>query len=239
MNPFMKLFIGMLGGLLAAISKYGAFEHEALIEIIRMHTAESDEARAFRLAFYLSSLLLVLMGGAIAWAAEENNRLKLIAIGAAAPALVAPWTAQTEKGRADRPVASLSLPFVSPAIAQTPGIAASDNARALRFLLGIGPDESQRYWVIVGSHRSYDVAAAQAQAINRADSNLQAFVGAQKPGNPFYPVIVGGPKAFLPLNEARNLLNAARQNRYVEPSAYLSDYPGRLAEPVARPPSER
>jgi len=237
MNSIAKMAIGMAGGLLAAISKYGAFEHEALIEIIRMHTEVSDEARAFRLALYISSLVLVLMGGAVAWATDENNRMKLLAIGAAAPALIAPWTTQLDKGRPDKAGVAWSLPFATPAFAQETSSAPSDTSRALRFLLGLDSTAQRRFWVIVGSHRSYDVAKAQAEAINRSDPSLQAFVGARKPGNPHFPVIVGGPKAFLPLQEAQTLIRTARRNPYVESSAYLSDFADRLADPTAKPPT--
>lgn len=225
-----------MGGLIAAISKYGAFEHEALIEIIHMHSTESDEARTFRLALYLSSCLLMLIGGFIAYAIDEDNRMKLLAIGASAPALIAPWAAQIEKARSDRPAAALTLPLISTALADNETNTSSDNARALRFLLGLGSDKQSRFWVIAGSHSSYEAAAAQVEVINRSDPTLEAFVGTRKPGNQHFPVIIGGPKAFLPLPEARKLLKAARESPHVAGSAFLSNYAGRLGNPVAPPP---
>ena len=83
----------------------------------------------------------------------------------------------------------------------------------------------QHYWVVVGSHLDAAEAKAQAEAINAEAPDLGAFVGLQKPGNPYYPVIVG---EYLPVTEATELLDEAKAVVVVEPDSYLSAYPDRL-----------
>ena len=86
----------------------------------------------------------------------------------------------------------------------------------------------------VGSYQDLEEAREQVERINDDDPQLQAFVGQRQEDNPYYPVIVGGEDAYLPLDEARQLQNGVERTGLVKES-YLSSYENRLP-PIA--PSE-
>lgn len=162
--------------------------------------------------------------------------MKLLAIAVAAPALITTWAGGStpelppiERDGSNDAHLIDNFSLVSPAFAQerirpknTGGLTAT---RAIKLFFGIGKQE-QRFWTIVGSYREAALAEARerAAAINRADPSLGAFVGKNQPGNPFFPLIVGG---YLPYSEATKLKQRALALDIVT-DAYLSAYPDRL-----------
>ena len=70
-------------------------------------------------------------------------------------------------------------------------------------------------------------AQDHADRINDEDKTLRAFVGIKMPGNPYYPVIVGG---YVPRSEAEDLIAAALKLKSVRAygsAPYLSGFAAR------------
>lgn len=223
MNGFWRLVVGMAGGLAATASKVMA------LDITRLSQALDQGNMAgisdLRVTIFIFAPILIFLGGLIAWATDESNRMKLLAIGCAAPALIAPWTA----GDLTPKVASNGFSFASSAFAQEQGAPTEQGGflNGVQVLLGLKTVEEERYWVIVGSHATVPDAEAFAAAINAAKPELQAFVGNKSPDSDFYPVIVGGTDAYLPY-DAANMLIAEATSLSIIPEAYLSAYRDRV-----------
>ena len=94
-----------------------------------------------------------------------------------------------------------------------------------KFMSNITAKE-KRYWVVVGSHKSYEEAENQVQQINNEWQTNRAFVGIKVPPNQYFPVIVG---SYIPYNEAEKLKSEAMELVAVQ-DAYLS--PGAAQRPV-------
>ena len=231
MSGIVRFLVGLAGGFAAAPSKVLAIDAAQLAKFLDQgNIAATDELRG---TIFIVTPILMILGGLVGWASSERNRFKLLAIGCSAPALVAPWTAQPPK---DVATALLSPISISSAYAQTP-LQTSDQpaiVKGLQVLFGVASPETQRYWVIVSSDRDLNSAKAFADTINAAAPTLQAFVGQRQPGNDNYPIIVGGPTAFLPLDQAQALQQKAATLSIVPGNAYLSSYPDRLPSPVSQ-----
>src|SRR5438552_3264601 len=113
MNGFARLGIGMAGGLAAAASKVLALDISRLNQVIDQGSIAglSD----LRVTLFIFAPILIFLGGLIAWATDESNRMKLLAIGCAAPALIAPWTSGDLK---PRDASTVGLSLASTAFAQ-------------------------------------------------------------------------------------------------------------------------
>lgn len=227
MNSVTRFFVGMVGGFVAACSKILALDVGQLSTFLDQ--GNLSDLNDLRVTIYIFTPILVFLGGVIAWATAEESRMKLLAIGCAAPAIVAPWTATSPVD----PLNAFQLvpgSIVSTAYAQEgqDGILQSKYFSGVKALLGIARPEDQKYWVIVGSHRELQGAVEYATALNSSDPDLQAFVGQRQPDNPYYPVIVGGETAYLSLDEAKALRERAIASPLVQSDAYLSTYSDRL-----------
>jgi hypothetical protein len=219
--------VGAIGGLVAAISKMLAIDAPELLSAInRGLDGEVTDAGA---ALFITTPLLVMLGAIVCAFIEEDKALKVLAIGCSAPALVAPWTSGSVKPSQ----LSASNTFVSSAYAQSgnqsqiaqSGFSLSDRIEALSYAFGIKKIEDKKYWVIVGSFKSYEDAKEKAQQINKLSPELNALATGRRPGNQYYPVIVGGQNGPLKLDEARNLATQATESPAVSES-YLSAYTG-------------
>jgi hypothetical protein len=223
MNSLTRFFVGMIGGLVAACSKILALDISQLSTFLDQ--GNLSDLNDLKVTIYIFTPILVFLGGVIAWATSEESRMKLLAIGCAAPAIVAPWTAASPV----EPLSAFHLvpgSIVSTAFAQErkDSAAQSKFVTGVKVLFGITRPEDQKYWVIVGSHLELQSALEYAAALNSSDPDLQAFVGQRKPDNPYYPVIVGGQEAFLSLAEAKALRDQASRSPLVPRDAYLSNY---------------
>ena len=230
MNGAGRFFIGVLGGLAASASKVLALDVERLGRLVE--TGNFENMSDLLGTIYIVTPILMFLGGLIAWASAENHRMKLLAIGCAAPAMIAPWTA----AKLDPMKTSFLPEMVSSAYAQTkPDTRQSGTyVTGLKALLGLENPRNNRYWVIVGSRTDLAEARKYAAQINAIDPNMKAFVGEKRPGNDFYPIIVGGPEAFYPLDKANELKDRATKISIVPDNAYLSNYVTPLPRPVAR-----
>ncbi|HZP19932.1 MAG TPA: hypothetical protein VFB16_06940 [Bauldia sp.] len=223
-----RFAVGLAGGFAGATSKVLALDVGQLAKLLDQGNMQG--LNDLKVTIYIFTPVLMILGGLIAWATAEENRAKLLAIGCAAPAIIAPWTSHSPSNLSSAFQAMLA----SPALAQDVGTSYDTNPffTGLKALLGIETIEDQKYWVIVGSDADIKRAEDYAKAINSVDPGLQAFVGKPQPGNPFFPIIVGGPNAYLPLDSAKALLARATENPLIPGDAYLSNYPDRLPSPA-------
>ena len=160
--------------------------------------------------------------------------MKLLALGAAAPALVAPWTAGALETPKPAEIQTGHYRLITSAYAaDTPPVVQSSYIKGLQSLIFGADATGKRYWVIAGSRKGLDEAKQYSDQLNRSDPNLKAFVGQRKAGNPYYPIVLGGPEAYLPVDQAKRLLATAIKNPLVPPDAYLSDFKERLPRVVA------
>lgn len=243
MNDLYRAMIGAIGGLLASMSKILAMDVAKLSEFLEQGaSAQIDE---MKVTLYIFTPILIVVGSIVAWATTERSRMKLLAIGVSAPAMIAPWTTydvttETVAAAPTPPAASSGLENVplargiamlnpiTPAHAGSKGQASGENTykRGLQVLLGVRGVESSRYWVIVGMHEDRGTAQKQSAAINADDPGLEAWVGKQRPGESGYPVIVGGQDGYLPIEQAQRLAERAEESAFVPLSSRLSDYAG-------------
>lgn len=228
MSGLNRFAIGALGGFVAATSKVLALDAGRLAQLFS--EGQADEIAALKATIFITSPLLILLGGIVGWATSERVPMKLLAIGCSAPALVAPWTTGNVNSSPPRQAFFEVPALVSTAFAQDTKQAAPGNAigTGLKVLFGLESPQTQKYWVVASSHKSEAEAQAYADQINRIEPSLQAFVGKRVPGNDFYPVLVGGPDGYLPLAQANALLEKAKALPIVPGSAYLSAYADRL-----------
>ncbi len=229
MHQIKRFLIGVVGGLVAAISKILAIDIQQLGQFVS--SGDFSELNELKVTIFIFTPILGLIGGVVAWATDENIRWKLLAIGCSAPALIAPWTSGNIQ--AAKVVWDMQPSFISVASAEPLNADAQQSSFfvGLRALFGLESPENNRYWVIVGSKRNLDDAKLYAAAINNSSPELNAFVGRRKPGNEFYPIIVGGTEAFLPIQEANELKRRAEENEIIPNDAFLSNYAGRLPRP--------
>ncbi len=226
MNSISRVTIGIVGGLVAASSKILALDAEKLAVLFEQ--GNIDEINSLKVTIFVVTPILLFLGGVIAWATSEESRIKLLAIGCAAPAIIAPWTAQAPFD-VTAAVSSAHFGLTSTAYAQnTAQRSSSRTVTGLKVLFGIADPNAQKYWVIVGSHANLKQAEKQAKVLNAADPGLRAFVGQREPGNTKYPVIIGGPNGYLPLAAANKLKARAMISPLVSRPPNLSSYPGRL-----------
>ena len=224
MLGFTRFMIGAAGGLVASASKILAIDIEKLQRFVDTgHLAEIGE---LKVTIYIFTPILMLLGALVAWASDEKHRMKLLAIGCAAPALIAPWTGGNLAGprAAGAGTTQGAFQLISPAHAQDRAAGGTSYLTGIKVLLGLENLEDKRYWVIVGSRQDLAEAKAYAAEINRIDPSLQAFVSDRRPGNPNYPIIVGGPDAYLPLDEARKLQAKAQRVSIIPDDTFMSNY---------------
>lgn len=223
-DDIRRFILGCLGGLAAALSKVLALDTERLA--VLFYAADATAVNDLRVTIFIFTPILMFLGGIVGAVSGETHRMKLLAIGCSAPALLAPWTTG-ELSSAARPlVASIGI---TPAFAQVEQVRqpSNDFATGLAVLLGITSVEDQRYWVIVGSEPKLDQAKALAAAINATAPQLEAFVGSRMPGNENYAVIVGGTDAYLPYAAAESLRKQAVSLPIIPSDAYLSSFSDR------------
>lgn len=236
---FHRILIGALGGAAAAISKVLAIDSKVLAALL--NAEEFAKAADLKVTIFIHTPLLIALGAMVAFMTNETVRMKLFAIGVSAPALVAPWLSQPAKfidlqAAPDRRAAQIDFLFPRAYAGDEAPAGGVTQLDALGYILGLptnAPEGTTKFWVIVGSHKELDDAKAQVDAIRQKNPQIQPFVGVRKPGNDYYPVIVGGTTAFLPLDKAMALKKLAESSPGVAPDgAYLSDYSGRLPNPA-------
>jgi len=224
MSDIARFLIGCLGGMAAALSKVLAIDIGQFAAFLK--AADATGVDELRVTILIFTPILMVLGGIVGWVSGESHRVKLLAIGCSAPALLAPWTAGQLSSAAQPLVAAITVSSVH-AQSEPSEPKENDFVTGLSVLLGLKSVETQHYWVVVGSETNIAGAMAYAEEINRHAPELDAFVGSKMPGNDYYAVIVGGPEAYLPYKEAEALRRKAVAEGVVNSSAYLSAYPDR------------
>ena len=228
MKGYQRALAGMAGGFVAVSSKILALDIAQLNAFLdHGHLAAAGD---LRVTIYIFTPILIFLGGLMAWGSGESKPMTLISIGCAAPALVAPWTTGVLPDKAHEQFAFDPPAIISPAYAAE--AANQSRVSGLQYLLGLKSTATLRYWVIAGSFLDLEKAKAYRDAINDADPSLEAFVGTRKPGNDYYPVILGGKDAFLPITEANALKDRAKEVDIIPGDLFLSNYAGRVDNPV-------
>lgn len=251
-----RVSIGVLGGVCALLLKFYAHDRGIVGEwaFNLWQGTLSELHQIYFIEYILVAVVVIFFGGVIGYVSDERNKLKLLALGASAPALLTTLAGgievkKEEPGQADRASIEIQsegqavwfmgqIRLVSIAHAAESG----DSTRpprigdGIRVFFGLQPvdirsiDAERRYWVIVASERNRDDAEAVAASINASVPEFDAFVGARRPGNEFYPVIIGGKDAFVPYDEAMALRSRAVETGVADEDSYLSDFPDRLPQ---------
>lgn len=229
-----RIAVGGLGGIAAACVKYLSQHQEKVLFLFE--NDQMPKALPILYALLILAAVLFFLGGLIGWVSNETNGLKLLALGISAPALFTTWSAPQEKptsGEVDKVKTESRLELIQPvhaAASSAPAmlISAAGDSHGLTVLDGIKEvlgweTISLNYWVVAGSYLSKEVAEKRAKEINDEDPTMKAFVGKQRPGNKYFPVIVG---EFTSRDEAEKLLARALKLESVA-KAYLSDYADR------------
>lgn len=225
------VLIGALGGMAAICVKYLGQDHGFVTQ--QLEVGNVAKIYSMGIGYAILAPILLFLGGLLAWVSGEVNRMKLLAIGVAAPALITTWAGGAVPDQIPQPAmdvpgrAGLLQEFlpITPALAQTgvtrqqPDVSVT---QGVKLFFGIGKQE-QRYWVIVGSYDTETEAARKAAIINAEAPEMKAFVGKRRPDNVYYPVLVGD---YLPLAEANELMLRATALESVK-EAYLSVYADR------------
>ncbi len=232
LSGLTRSMIGGLGGVAALCTNYLAQYHPAVENLIK--DGQANQILMLLFGFFILIPIVVFLGGLIGWASSENNRMKLIAIGVSAPALITTWNANPIKYQTDAVAVadktssqpgdqSENLYFISPAKAKDKRIVVAatswDLSDKFRSYFSVQKFEP-KYWVIVKSLKDQSQAQAFANRINALDPGLRAFVGKRRPDNPYYPVIVGN---FSERSEALRLRDRAVKLDIID-SASLSSY---------------
>jgi hypothetical protein len=185
-----RAFWGVLGGAGAVATKFLGQD----LYWVQVHLDTREYVRIENLAIIYAIALvgLCFVGAVVAAGSRENNRIKLLAIAVAAPAL---FTTAAGGASAERTKRFSDLFGVSAAHAQTvkkseaeaTSISLTDGVKQF---FGIGRDET-RYRVIVGSFKDKTQAAITASRLKTALPELNVYVGERQPTNDYFPVMVG------------------------------------------------
>lgn len=223
MSNLEKIIIGALGGLSSVLVKFLGQDYSNVVA----HAANltPDQLLSYKIGYSLLTPILMFLGAFIAWASEENKRLKLVAIAIAAPAMITTWSG----GSKVEEIASINLLSFNVYAQSSENEIASDTLvekskttfekikDGVGVFFGYGK-EPKRYWVIVGSFKNQDSAQQYADRINAENKTLSAWVGEKVPPNQYHPVIVGG---YNLLSEAKVLKEKALMAESIN-DAYLS-----------------
>ncbi len=106
-SSLMRVVIGMLGGMAALCTKFLAHDYSVLANYLSQN--RHVDALNMGIGYAILGPILIFLGGLLAWVNEsETSRMKLLAIGVAAPALI---TTAAGAGGAD---ASAKFGFLAP-----------------------------------------------------------------------------------------------------------------------------
>jgi hypothetical protein len=227
MKRLEKVVLGGLGGLSAVLVKFLGQDYGTVVSNASNLTA--DQMVNYQVAYALLTPMLMFLGAFFAWITDETNRMKVVALAIAAPAMVTTWSGG-QKGDLQAslllPVSSAYAQGVNPAKAgipvEKPGTVTEQSTLG-RIQSGIGVffgygKEPKKYWVIVGSFKDRSKAQQFADKINAEDAMLNAWIGVKVPPNDYFPVIVG---TYSYLSEAKELQKRALATQSIK-DAYLS-----------------
>lgn len=226
MTNIQRAAIGALGGLAAVFVKFLGQDYDTVVA--NASNLSPELLMSYKVGYGLLTPILMFLGALVAWMSEETNKMKLIALAVAAPAMITTWS-----GGHKNSITPHAGYFISSAYAQSvskstdapPPIQSNSSEPPIWQVIqnGVGVffgygKEPTRYWVIVGSYKDQNEARNVAESLNKRDQTLNAWVGVKAPPNDYYPVIVGN---YSVLSEARTIKERALATRLVK-DAYLS-----------------
>lgn len=228
MSNLEKAFLGALGGLSAVLVKFLGQDFENLVA--NAANLSADQILAYKVGYGILTPILMFLGSFVGWISDEQQRIKLVALAIAAPAMITTWAGGMKDDKTN--VAFLDIVTSAYAEAYEPSKEASkgENPSAItdtsildRVQRGVGVffgygKEPQRYWVIVGSYKEREAAQQFANKINAQDETLNAWVGVKVAPNDYYPVIIG---SHSYLSQAKELRQKALASSIIK-DAYLS-----------------
>ncbi len=228
MSNLEKAFLGALGGLSAVLVKFlGQDYHNVVAQAANLTDSQLLE---YKVGYGILTPILMFLGSFVAWISDEQQRMKLVALAVAAPAMITTWAGGIKGDKAQLGLLDIvtsayaevrELPVESSKV-ENPDTA-TDASTLERVRRGVGVffgygKEPQRYWVIVGSYKEREAAQQFADKINSTDKTLSAWVGVKVAPNDYYPVIVGS-QSYL--SEAKELRRRALTSSLIK-EAYLS-----------------
>jgi len=214
MSVIEKILIGACGGLCAVMVKFLGQDFDLIVQNAAILSA--DQILSYKIGYGILTPILMFLGAILAWVTDEKKRIKLFAIGVAAPAIITTYsggvkladgTSETQLQRekiefslitAVHAEATKSMPQDSLLQMQeqrSEKTAAQQITDGVKIFFGYGKT-IKRYWVIVGSYEDEITAQKMVDSINTRDPVLDAFVGIRNASG-IYPVIVGGASPLI------------------------------------------
>ena len=218
MKSAEKAFIGVLGGLAAVCVKFLGQDYYSVVTQVANLT--SQQILSYKIGYAILTPMLMFLGGLLSWVSDETNKLKLLAISVAAPALITTWSGGAKPKDMAFHVNPVGIAYAGEtekASTEKNGTVAKTVSDGVKIFFGYGK-EVQRYYVIVGSYKTREDALRFVERINRIDKELRAYVGPRVEPNDYYPVVVGD---YEPLVKANKLKDRALKLPMIK-SAYLS-----------------
>ena len=194
-----RFIVGGLGGLAPVFALLVAIDFER-------NLTDASVAKMFGYAVRVFALFAV--GGFIAWLHEnEGQMFKLFEIGVGAPALLAglitsnsvlqkappgPAIGATSSVVSWIPIGSAHAQAVKPVTRDIKTFSLPPQTGVAGFWEGfVGAKPSNTYYVIAGSHLTYEQARSHAEGINKRVNSFTAQVYAPYGSNPYYAVVIG------------------------------------------------
>lgn len=201
MTSIQRVFIGTMGGLAAVCVKF--LGQDYYMVVTQAANLSDQQITSYIVGYSILTPILAFLGGLVAWVTDEKNRLKLLAIGIAAPAMITTWAGDSQPYQS----ADVLDLVISSAYADSPASQeeASPIMDGVRLFFGIGK-EIERYKVVVAKYDNKAEARQKASQINQQHGDLQTIVG--QPMNGQYPVILD---SYLTLSQAKTLKSRAEE----------------------------
>ncbi len=201
MTSTQRVFIGTMGGLAAVCVKF--LGQDYYMVVTQAANLSDQQITSYIVGYSILTPILAFLGGLVAWVTDEKNKLKLLAIGVAAPAMITTWAGDSQPYQS----ADVLDLVINSAYADSPASQeeASPILDGVRLFFGIGK-EIERYKVVVAKYENKAEARQKASQINQQHSDLQAIVGQPVSGQ--YPVILD---SYLTLSQAKTLKSRAEE----------------------------
>lgn len=215
-----RLAVGALGGLVYAVVKNYLSQGTGIVEILWMEPGMRQQD--LMVGYWAAPAISALVGGAVAWISQvkSNRLLLLMGIGGMIifQHLVPTGDSQLKKGSDHSGWLSISTAY-----AENDDKCVGDSAFAKGFKAFFGTqDRYDRYAVVIASGKNHSDAEAKLKKLKAQYPNLNLRLGLRACDNNFYPVYAS---EYLPINDAKRILNQVKKLDSSTSDAYLSAGP--------------
>jgi hypothetical protein len=170
-SSWQRILIGMLGGVAALCTKFLAHDYSVIATYIIEH--RNTDAANLGIGYIILGPILVFLGGLLAWvAAGETSRMKILAIGIAAPALIT--TAAGTGGTHENQKTTFQVPIKEFLLA--PALAKSEEEKPLQTAQNIGQ----------GIQSFFGVAEPAKPMISGQSVAVTSEINTDRPGGDYY-----------------------------------------------------